>query len=70
MVEIEAHLDNRTLTYVSADSNEPTLLTPSQLLYGRMVNTVPHPRTEHDEITDEDYYEARDLHHSLSKPMP
>jgi len=32
-----------------------------------MVNTVPHPRTEHDEITDEDYYEARDLHHSPSK---
>jgi len=67
VVEIEAHLNNRPLTYVSTDSNEPTPLTPSHLLYGRMINTVPHPRTEHDEITDEDYYEARDQHHSLSK---
>jgi len=56
VVEIEAHLNNQPLTYVSTDSNEPTPLTPSHLLYGKMTNTVPHLRTKHDEITDEDFY--------------
>jgi len=67
ITEIEAHLNNRPLTYVSTDLHEPTPLTPSHLLYGRMINTVPHATVEHDELTDKDYYEDNNLHQSLSK---
>lgn len=38
IVEIEAHLNNRPLTYVSSESNDPDPLTPSHILYRRMIN--------------------------------
>ena len=67
IVEIEAHLNNRPLTYVSSDLNEPEPLTPSHLLYARMIIPLPYPIVEHDEITDEDYCAGNTLHHKLSK---
>ena len=67
IVEIEAHLNNRPLTYVSSDLNEPEPLTPSHLLYARMINPLPHPIIEHDDITDEDYSTGHTLHCKLSK---
>ncbi|XP_065889715.1 uncharacterized protein [Dysidea avara] len=68
IVEIEAHLNNRPLTYVSSELNDPEPLTPSHLLYGRVINTVPHTLTTQDELTDEDFQEAgSQLHHTLSK---
>jgi len=68
IVEIEAHLNNRPLTYVSSDLNEPEPLTPSHLLYGRIIDTVPHSATTEDEVTDEDFQEAGSkLHNTLSK---
>ena len=42
IVEIEAHLNNRPLTYVSSDLDELKPLTPSHLLYGRVIDTLPH----------------------------
>ena len=35
VVEIEAVLNDRPLTYLSADIDDPEPLTPSHLLYGR-----------------------------------
>ena len=35
IVEIEAMLNDRPLTYVSSDLSDPEPLTPSQLLYDR-----------------------------------
>ena len=68
IVEMEAHLNNRSLTYVSSDLNEPKPLTPSHLLYGRIINTVPHPLTAQDEVIDGDFQESDlKLHHTLSK---
>ena len=68
IVEMEAHLNNQSLTYVSSDLNEPKPLTPSHLLYGRIINTVPHPLTAQDEVIDEDFQESGSkLHHTLSK---
>ena len=68
IVEIEAHLNNRPLTYVSSELNEPEPLTPSHLLYGRVINTVPHTLTSRDELTDEDFQKvSSQLHHTLSK---
>ena len=68
IVEIEAHLNNRPITYVSSESNEPDPLTPSHILYGRMIDIVPHPFTIQDEVSDEDFQQVgAKLHHTLNK---
>ena len=68
IVEIETHLNNRPLTYIGTDLDELEPLTPSHLLYGRIINTVPHPLTEEEEIVDENFQEAGlKLHLTLSK---
>ena len=69
VVEIKAHLNNRPLTYVCSDLNEPQPLMPSHLLYTRMINTLPHPIVEHDELTDDDYCTGHTcmLHDNLTK---
>ena len=41
LCEIEAVLYDRPLTYVSGNIEELTLLTPSLLLHGRMITTLP-----------------------------
>ena len=55
IVEIEAILNDRPLTYVSPDLKDPEPLTPAHLLYGRRIVSLPHPITEEDEISDPDY---------------
>ena len=68
VVEIETHLNNRPLTYVTTDHGEPEPLTPSHLLYGRLINTAPHSLTDEEELTDENFQETgHKLHHTLSK---
>ena len=67
IVEIETHLNNRPLTYISRGLDELEPLTSSHLLYGKIINTVPHPLTE-EEIIDENFQETGlKLHHTLSK---
>ena len=63
------NLNNRPLTYVCSDLNEPQSLMPSHLLYARMINTLPHSIVEHDELTDDDYCTGHTcmLHHNLTK---
>jgi len=55
MVEIEAVLNDQLLTYQSSDIVDPEPLTPSHLLYGRRITTLPHPITEDKELTDPTY---------------
>ncbi|XP_063442133.1 uncharacterized protein LOC134722442 [Mytilus trossulus] len=43
VVEIEAYLNNRPLTYISSDIADPEPLTPSHLLYGRQIKSFPYP---------------------------
>ena len=65
---IEMHLNNRPLTYISTDLDELEPLTPSHLLYSRIINTVPHPLTEEEKIINENFQETGlKLHHTLSK---
>ena len=42
VVEIEAVLNNRPLTYTSSDVDDPQPLTPTHLLYGRKIARLPH----------------------------
>ena len=55
LCEIEAILNDRPLTYVSGDFNEPTPLTPSTLLHGRRITTLPHQQFDSDELEDPTY---------------
>ena len=55
IIEIEPHFNNQHLTYVNSELNEPEPLTLSHLLYGRMINIVPHTFTTQDEVSDEDF---------------
>ena len=43
VVEIEAILNDRPLTYMSTDLNDPEPLCPSHLLYGRRIVSLPYP---------------------------
>ena len=42
VVEIEAVLNDRPLTYISEDSQDSQPLTPSHLLYGRRITRLPY----------------------------
>jgi len=55
IVEIEAVLNDRPLTYQLADITDPEPLTPSHLLYGRRITTLPYLTTEDEELTDPTY---------------
>lgn len=52
VTEIEVVLNDRPITYVTSETNEPEPLTPSHLLYGRRIVRLPHEIVEHDEIPD------------------
>ena len=56
IVEVEAHLNNRPLNYVSSELDDPDPLIPTHLLYGRYIVTQPHLPVE-DELNDPDYKE-------------
>ena len=58
IAEAEAHLNNRLITHVSSEFDDPDPLTPAHLLYGRSIVTLPHIPFEEDELPDPDYGEV------------
>ena len=54
IVEIEAVLNDRPLTHVSSDLNDLEPLTPSHLLCGRRITSLPHKIMD-DELNDPTY---------------
>ena len=52
IVEVEAVLNNRPLTYASSDINDPQPITPAHLLYGRTITSLPHEHEHEHEYTD------------------
>ena len=55
VVEVEAILKDRPLTYASPDPCNPEPLTPAHLLYGRKIVSLPHRLVDEDSIHDPDY---------------
>ena len=52
VVEIEAISNHRPLTYVSSDVKDEQPLTPSHLLHGRRMISLPYESLEEDELID------------------
>ena len=61
VVEVEAILNDRPLTYVSSDIKDEEALTPAHLLYGRRITSLPHPLVEIDEVSDPTYQTNTDF---------
>ena len=61
IVEVEAVLNNRPLTHVSADIHDIDPITPSHLLYGRSIVSLPYQRVEDDEAEDPMFGEDEDI---------
>ena len=55
VTEIETMINERPLTYVSSEANEPDPLTPSMLVNGRSLITLPRENITADELHDLDY---------------
>lgn len=58
LVEIEARVNNRPLTYVNDNINEPEVLTPNHLLQGSPIDLIPTV-LDTSKIKDPDFYLAQ-----------
>jgi len=67
IVEIESMLNDRPLTYVNSDLQDPQPLTPSHLLSGRRIQQAPRPFKDQEEISDPSYVDALDLRKSVDR---
>ena len=67
VVEVEAMLNNRPLTYVSSDIMDPEPLISSHLLYVRRILSVPHPHDEPEEIEDPTYISGDNVRKQADK---
>lgn len=56
LIEIEATVNSRPLTYVYTDLDEPLPLTPAHLLYGKSITSFPPDHLVDEEYTDPSLY--------------
>ena len=61
----QAVVNDRPITFVYHDVNDPEPLTPSKLLYGFSVTTLPHPVVDPQELEDEDFNEQDQFNNDL-----
>ena len=55
LCEVEAAINDRPITFVYSEINDAIPLTPSQLLHGRLIKTLPYERYECDDLWDPSY---------------
>ena len=65
--EVQAVVNDRPITFVYHDVNDPEPLTPSKLLYGFSVTALPHPVVDPEELEDEDFNEHDQLNKALKR---
>ena len=58
-------MNDRPITFVYDDVNDPESLTPSKLLHGFDVTALPHPVVDPEELEDEDFNEHDQLNKAL-----
>ena len=61
VVEIEAVVNDRPLTFVPSETDDPEPLTPPHLLHGRRITCLPHQMVETDEVLDPSYGEPNQI---------
>ncbi len=62
VTEIEGTLNNRPITYISTDIKDASPLTPSHLLHGRRLDSVPTMDENRDILTCDNVKANRNLH--------
>ena len=65
--EAKAVVNDRPITFVYHDVNDPEPLTPSKWLYGFSVTALPHPVVDPEELEDEDFNEHDQLNKALKR---
>ena len=60
VVEVEAILNDRPLTYISSDIHDDAPLTPANLLYGRRITSLPYAENG-EKLDDPDYGDDSEL---------
>ena len=64
--EVQAVVNDRPMTFISSDINDPQPLTPSKLLYGFDVTGLPHPDVDVDDL-DEDYKDQGEMNKAMKR---
>jgi len=61
VTEVEAILNDRPITYVSSELDDLQPLTPSHLLHGRQITSLPHEQVSERELDDPTYGDSSDV---------
>ena len=61
MVEVEATLNDRPLTYVSPEFDDAEPLTPAHLLHGHRIMSLPHEEVGEEDLEDPTFGDSIDI---------
>ena len=61
MVEVEATLNDRPLTYVSPEFDDVEPLTPAHLLHGHRIMSLPHEEVGEEDLEDPTFGDSADI---------